>query len=433
MLPVVDLVTPTSAVVSFSTDVPTIATLMVSDGKEQTTIDVTESARRHEVLVDGLKADQRYRYAVVVSDSAGTTATWPGATFRTAPKSDTQRAVRLAIMSDSRSGTGPSEESYCNVNRKVLDGLISNAVRAGADAIVFIGDLVDGYTTEPGDLRFQLEAWAQVTSPYGAYLPIYEAMGNHEAVVTVDAQGRRSPASGKDSAEAVFAEAFVNPKNGPQHPDSTAPPLSENTYSFDYGNVHIAVVNSNYWVRSDPEDPTHPMGLKGHREGMLDPVILKWLDRDLSSARARGQRHLLVATHEPVFPNGGHAKDGMWWFGKVEKINKMREQFLSILSNHEVAAVLHGDEHNYSRLLIRKGDAPPFEPAENPIMQIITGGAGAPWYVQQMDLPWSNKVAAFDLRQHLVYLDAQGDSLIGTVQALTGETIETFELAAPKQ
>ena len=428
--PVVDQVSHEGAVVSFRSDVPATAALLVSDGDSVTQFHSKAPTTAHEIRITALKPSTAYRYAVVMRDSGGQVSTWPGATFRTAPLPGTEAPVRIAVMSDSRSGAGTDEENYCNVNRSVLEGLMSNALRGGADAVVFVGDLVDGYTTESEDLRYQLEGWLQVTAPYGAYVPIFEAIGNHEAVVSATTAGWISPAAGSHSPEAVFKDVFANPSNGPIHPDSAAPTLSENTYSLDYGNVHIAVVNSNYWVRSHPDNPDHPLGLKGHREGMVDPAILEWLDRDLADARARGQKHLLVATHEPMFPNGGHPKDGMWWFGKIDKVNRVRNELLSLLSKHRVAAILHGDEHNYSRLIIQRGDAEPFEAAENPVTQIITGGAGAPWYVQQMDLPWSKQVETFDLRQHLVFLDADGDMLTGTVQSVTGETIEQFILSA---
>ena len=427
--PVVDQVSDSSALVSFRTDTSTSVTVLVTDGLHTARFTSKTSTDSHELLIDALKPSTRYRYAVVLADAAGQVSSWPGATFVTAPIPGADTPVRLAVMSDSRSGAGSDEENYCNVNRRVLEGLMSNALRGGAQSILFVGDLVDGYTTEPEDFRYQLEGWVQVTAPFGAYVPIYEAIGNHEAVVAADSHGWRSPMSGAGSTESVFSDVFSNPTNGPVHSDASAPSLRENTYSADFGNVHFAVINSNYWVRSHPDDLDHPMGAKGSREGTVDPEVLDWLDKDLADARSRGQKHLLVATHEPMFPNGGHTKDGMWWFGKHEDMNAMRNRLIRLMSKHQVAAILHGDEHNYSRLIVRRGDTELFDAAEHPITQIITGGAGAPWYVQQTDLPWSKQVAKFDLRQHVVFVDADGDVLTATVQALTGETIETFTLS----
>jgi hypothetical protein len=80
--------------------------------------------------------------------------------------------------------------------------------------------------------------------------------------------------------------------------------------------------------------------------------------------------HIFVTQHTPVFPNGGHSGDDMWYSGNNEKrpyiagkpvqkgIIERRDEYLDILINQskKVVGVLTGDEHNYNRLQLTKDD-----------------------------------------------------------------------------
>ena len=116
----------------------------------------------------------------------------------------------------------------------------------------------------------------------------------------------------------------------------------------------------------------------------MDDRQLTWLRDDLMSARARGIEHLFVLGHEPGFPCGGHAGDAMYWNGKIPAVNAMRTRFWTILGEAEVVAYLCGDEHNYSRLRVDKDLVPGMA---RPVWQIVSGGAGAPFHVQDASVP----------------------------------------------
>jgi len=90
--------------------------------------------------------------------------------------------------------------------------------------------------------------------------PVYPAMGNHESLLRIYDDGSnygieldRWPYN-TDSAEAIFAENFVNPNNGPTPEDPRRPPYSENVFSFTYGDVMIIAFNNNYWFSSNPSE-----------------------------------------------------------------------------------------------------------------------------------------------------------------------------------
>lgn len=419
--PFVDLVDDDGATITVETDVETLATLVVRDDEgEVHTVRSAHGGLRHELRVEGLAPDTRHRYVVLVADARGEVGESRSATFATWPAPEAFDRLTFAVLSDSRSGHGGADAQYAGTNREVLEDLLLRAVAEGARFIVFAGDLIDGYRTHAGSFRYELEAWQRASEPVHASIPIYEAMGNHEALMEYWTAGWAVAVNGDASAEAIFAERFVNPHGAPE-PAPGAPPFDENVYSFDAGPAHLAIVNSNYFWRSHAGRADHPAAGRGQREGWVDDRQIEWLDRDLEGARARGRSHLYVFTHEPGYPNGGHVQDGMWWRGEVPEVLAQRERFFGILADRSVQAVFHGDEHNYSRTRIHDGLA-------RPLWQVISGGAGAPYYAQDTTLPWARDVVVFDARQHLVMVSIEGDRARGRAVARTGETMDEWDL-----
>jgi hypothetical protein len=422
--PVVDLPTATSVVVSFDTDAATAARVVAiaPDGK-RLRVDSKTRGTHHEIQVAGLAGDQPYRYYVFIGDRRGETATSRGAVFRTAPQQD--RPISFAVMSDSRSGHGVGEQRFAGTNMEVLRALFDRIDDDPTDFIIFAGDEIDGLQTSMPSFEYELRQWRRVVQPWAAMIPIFEGMGNHEQVIEAHVPGWALPLSSSRRAEEVFAEQFVNPENGPTPTRKDAPTFSENTYSYDYGPVHVASITSNYWFRSHDALENHPAGDRGHREGWVPDEVLDWLDRDLADARKRGQKHLFVFTHEPAFPNGGHAKDGMYWNGKEPQVLEQRDRLVDILSRHRVLMLMTGDEHNYSRMRVDRSAS---KAANNPFAQIVTGGAGAPYYQQETQVPWTDAVARFSTRQHFVRIEVDGNG--ATVKAIDigGQVFDEFRL-----
>ena len=198
---------------------------------------------------------------------------------------------KFAFLSDSREGVGGGERNYKGVNHRILTELFTDVFRKGADFIVFAGDLINGYTSNLRDFQMQLEAWKQTVEPIGHYIPIYEAMGNHDAALMLvyddgTEHGVEFDKIGDESAEEVFRKEFVNPENGPEPEGPGLPTYKENVYSFDYGNTHIVVFNTNYWWSSQPEK------YGGNLEGHIMNKQMEWIEQDLSAARARGIKHM---------------------------------------------------------------------------------------------------------------------------------------------
>ena len=386
------------------------------------------AARSGSVRLDQLSAETRYAYHVRLIDAEGCslpTRRWEFSTPPAPGRCREGRPIRIAFMSDSRGGAAGVEENVEGTNRRMIQRLMIQAERAGADLILFGGDLIDGYTTDPEHYRAQLAAWKQAAECVGPRLPIYEGMGNHEMLAddfsAEDAHltTRYRDRAGPESSESLFAEAFVNPENGPPPPGPASPPFRENVYSFDVGPVHVVALNNTYDVAS------HPAELGGYREGWFPDEELAWLDADLSRARARGQEQILVFAHEPAFPCGGHAGDAMYWGGTKPEVLAMRDRFWEILMRHGVRAAMFGDEHNYSRLRL---DERLGEFYRTPVWQIVSGGVGAPFYAADPDLPWSHLVQAFSAIQHFCLLELGPEGVCLTVIDSTGRILDSSDL-----
>lgn len=404
-------------IVSFETDVPTTAAVAVTG---RTPALLSKPSRRHEVAIEGLRADTSYAYQVAVSDGAETSVT-PVRTMKTQAESGT---VRLAILSDSRSGVGPGREAYSGVNANVLGGLMSIAHRQGASAIFFPGDLIDGYSTHVDDFDHELRMWLHVVEPVAGTLPIYTGMGNHEASIDMWEDGVTLSKLGKNSAEARFAALMVNPGGAPAPESDDAPPYDETVYSADVGSVHLVMLNTNYWPTSHPGHTRR--GRSGNREGYIMDGQMAWLEADLAAARKAGAEHIIVMGHEPAFPIGGHIKDAMWWKGEIDSVNEMRERFWSILAKHRVLAYVSGDEHNYSRALIGPETV---KGAERGVYSVISGGCGAPYYAATPPKEYADRLQTFSAQQHVtIWTFEPGEPPQLEVYGLTGGLIESVSL-----
>lgn len=404
-------------IVSFETDVKTAAAVAVGG---RTPVVSPEPSRRHEIAVDGLEAATAYAYQVAVSDGVETSVA-PPRTMRTRSSSG---PVRVAILSDSRSGIGPGRQAYAGVNADVLAGLLAIAHRSDVEAIFFPGDLIDGYATHVDDYDFELGTWLHVAEPVGGSVPIYTGMGNHESLVNMWSDGVSLDKVGEDSAEARFAARMVNPGGAPDPETDEAPSYDETVYSVDLGDVHLVMLNTNYWRTSHPGHPRNEG--KGNREGFVMDTQMQWLDDDLARAREQGAEHIVVMGHEPAFPVGGHVKDAMWWHGELPDVNAMRERFWKILAEHEVLAYVSGDEHNYSRALIGPETV---AGAAGSVYSVISGGSGAPYYAKLPPKEYADRVQAFSAQQHVTlwtFEDGKPPRL--EVIGLSGEVIESLEL-----
>jgi hypothetical protein len=477
--PAVNLITsddPSTMVISFETAEATNAVVEVEGVGT-----FTSEGVNHEVQIAGLTPDTEYEYTVTIGDG-DRAIDFPASNFTTAPgKGELPEDGRIGVMfmSDSREGE-PAQgmQAFMGVNAATLERGVNLGFQKDADLMIFGGDLINGYTVSPEDYAQQFNAFKQTVNGFGASHPVVPAMGNHESLLRNYDDGSsfgisidRFDENGSyatESSESVFADEFVNPNNGPQPSDPDRPSYDENVYSFQHGPVKYIAFNNNYWVSYASEQ------VGGAPEGYMFQDQLDWIDRELDAAEADDTvDYVILYAQEPVFPNGGHVADAMWYEGdnnvrayayngeelvpEEKGILEVRDQFATMLSGYDkVAAVMTGDEHGYSRVLIdsdvpvgditkddQNGDGVISEEEgfstlsslENPVWYISAGGAGAPFYAEEFT-PWQeywneqdDPLTGFKYssQEHTVLFEVTEEGLAMEAYSIYGEPIDRID------
>lgn len=419
---------PGAIVISFKTGEPVKSAVVLDNGKR---FAKTGEVKKHEITVSGLEPSTDYRYRI---ETGGFT--FMDYSFRTAPEPGKGNVV-FAYSGDSREGIGGGGANFMGANYTTMERIANLAFNKKADLFVFGGDLMNGNTASPDDYRVQIHAWKQALAGFWNHKPVYSCMGNHESLLRVfkNKEGEelrldRWPYD-TESAEAVFADELVYPQNGPEASDSRRPTYSENVYSFQYGPVKFIAFNNNYWIAKSIGTVWQiPLEFGGCPEGYMMRDQMDWIKGELEKAEKDPTvKYIVLFAQEPVFPNGGHVKDCMWYFGnnkvraavydhgsgKVVKESRgiidIRNQFLRMVGNNKkVAVILGADEHSYHKMLLDKdvpvgvpetddtdnsdqvcreqGPCSSLKDLKYPTWYMVSGGAGAPYYAQQ-ETPWN--------------------------------------------
>jgi hypothetical protein len=415
-------VTHNSAVVAFETNRPVIARVTAHG---RTIADAAETSR-HEIKLTNLPSAQNIAYTVKAGDHIEKYA------FTTAPEPGTRSKFVFAYSTDCRNSIASGERTFAGVNAYIMRKVMALTAAKNAAFLQFTGDTMSGYDANVPTQRVKYAAFQRTILPWASHLPVYTGMGNHEVIEFVwDDKSKYGLSCDRfpfatDSAEAVFADVFVNPENGPLSEDRSFcdpnpakdgdfPPYKENVYYYTWDNVAMIVLNSQYlYSPSLPQKKT----VGGNLWGYIMDNQLEWLKSTLSSLQADSNiDHIFVTHHTPVFPNGGHVEhyNSMWMKGEnltpiingtpVQKflddgkgsLDRRDEFIRTLLSHTKVKAILVGDEHNYSRLLIKPGmpvykkkgyrPASPLNINRN-LWHITVGSAGAPYYAME-PAPWN--------------------------------------------
>lgn len=238
---------------------------------------------RHIVTLTNLEEDSTYYYRVGSAEKGWWSDT---GVIKTG---DGSKEVTFFHMADPQS---QNETQYTRSWSKVLDTAFETY--PDADFIVNTGDLVDH-----GD-NFKQWSWVLNTGSnklMNTYL--MPASGNHE---------------GKGTNATV--NNFVLP-NAPEQ-DTTGGVY----YSFDYNNVHFAVLNS----ENLNED-----------EGLSDDQI-EWLRKDMANSDAQWK---FVSIHKAPYSQGSHYKD--------DDVCAIRDQLSVLMPELGVDMVFQGHDHVYMR------------------------------------------------------------------------------------
>lgn len=310
-----------------------------------------------QVEVDGTAFDlEHYRYTVTLSGLS------PGTRY-------VYRVGREGAWSEARSfSTAPADP----------EGF----------TFLYLGDVQSGYTqwgslldkiySEDPQLRFALLAgdltdngddeneWGEFLGAAAglfSWIPLMPAMGNHDG--------------------SMYLNFFALPNNGPVG-------LKQEFYSFDYGNAHFVVLNSNK---------------------NADPAARQWLREDLQNTAKKWR---FAVFHHPAYPVVADYK------GIDQSI---RQNWVPILEQYGVDMVFVGHQHVYMRTKpLRDGQARP----DGEGIVYVMGNAGTKYYGLGPDHPYiDNQLAGASNYQ---VIDIAGDTLTMTARDAGGQVIDTYTI-----
>jgi acid phosphatase type 7 len=237
-----------------------------------------------------------------------------------------------------------------------------SAVLAQMSRVEFDLALLAGDTAYPEGTLAEFEhGLFSVYAPLMRSAPFFPASGNHEYLT---------------AAAAPFRQVFSLPENG-------GPEGRERWYSFDWGDLHVVVLDSE----------------------MLVPAQARWLEADLARTRAPW---VIAIFHRAPFSSGEHGPD-----------LPTRKAFVPILTRHRVPLVITGHEHDYERLYPPGG-----------VVYVVSGGGGR----GTRRVHEGGEYSAFAAQvAHFVYIVIEGERLRLWAIDASGQTFDTATLArAPR-
>jgi Calcineurin-like phosphoesterase len=218
----------------------------------------------------------------------------------------------------------------------------------------------------PGDLDPPQSVADVIRSVFGRAFPWYPAVGNHDASDPADMAFLR-----RLNARGTRLPNIVRP--GP-------PGAVETTYSFEVGDVHVAVLNQYFDGVSDTD---------GH--GDVSDEVYGWLKADLA---ATAKPFIFVVGHEPAFPVPDMTTGRSRHTGSSLNRNlASRDRFWQLLKTWKVTAYFCGHTHGASAKKIQgvwqldcghargKGD----QGAPSTFMRVTVGGGDGRFEVFRAD------------------------------------------------
>ncbi|AKS41281.1 purple acid phosphatase family protein [Wenzhouxiangella marina] len=249
----------------------------------------------HRVRLSGLAPATRYQYRL--GDSA---ASEPLASFRTSPAPGDPGPHRLWLLGD----PGVNNPVAHAVRDQSLAWMESNPIEEGRplpDLILTSGD--NAYPS--GRDRDFRDGFFATYAEQLPFVPLWPAHGNHDA--------RRT----------AYERIFDLPTRGEAGGE---PSGSEFYYSFDHGNAHFVVLDS----EQHSLDPDGAMG--------------RWLRQDLARTEADW---IIVIVHRAPFSRGSNDADEA--SGSDWRQLDIRDRWMPILEQHGVDLIIAGHSHGYER------------------------------------------------------------------------------------
>lgn len=276
-------------------------------------------------------------------------------------------------------------DSQCSDGYVTWREVAQSAAQQHPDAafLISMGDLVDN-----GEDHNQWDQWFDGLAGIADRLPIAPIMGNHETY-TLDWRVRWPKA---------YLALFDLPENG-------SPNFNRHYYSYDYGDVHFTVLNTQ-WHELNDLTP----GLKTEQ--------MEWLPKDLA---ATNKKWKVVLLHRDVLQYGIH--------GRPERPSGIDERvgraFMPLFDEGHVDAVLTAHLHTYRN----RGHIANFTAGETGPLYLLTGVAGDVRYPNLwVDHAFDRVVAPQPETDNYLTLEASPDALIFRCFLPEGRLIDTVTL-----
>jgi len=302
---------------------------------------------QHKHTITGLVPGNKYYYRVTVDSNQ-----YPGS-FRAAPPEDVNE-VRFLGYGDTRTNI---------FDHDMVNEAMADTFKADANYHTFTllsGDWVDKGEEEEGwDNEFFNPA-AVNTRWMQANLPINGCIGNHEW-------------DDDASPPTLFDKYWPYPY------------VDGFYWSFDYGPVHIAVV--------DQYDESYKSGSAQY----------DWLKRDLAGTKKEWK---FLMFHEPGYSAGHHGDNG-----------DVQEYIQPLCEKYKVDIAFCGHNHYYARC------------DKDGVKHITSGGGGAP--LRTGSLNYSQYVEVYTQAYHFCKIHVRGDQLTFTALKPDGTVIDEFTLIHP--
>nr|WP_309098518.1 phosphodiester glycosidase family protein [Fredinandcohnia onubensis] len=312
----------------------------------------------HEVDAVNLKPNTTYVYRV----GDGTEAGWSeSGTFTTEPEED--EAFTFLFTSDTQSIANGTNLNGYGIWGEIFGKSLQEYPHA--KFMLLSGDIVDY-----GDQQIHWEYWFDAAKQYLPNINMVPVLGNHDVI-----------GEGTDN----FKAQFQLPLNGPEGE-------IEEAYSFDYGNLHLAVLNT---------------------EGDLEKQA-QWLIEDMKNSEKDWK---IVSFHRS--PYHSHETRGS---------EDIRKAWTGAFDEAEIDLVLSGHDHAYMRSwplydgkIVEEGEGTTY----------IIGGSAGPKFYEMGDQEWI-RVAFDENIQIYSGVTIDGNELTFKVTTRNGENVDAFTMVKPE-
>ncbi|WP_157778265.1 DNRLRE domain-containing protein [Massilia violaceinigra] len=252
------------------------------------------STTEHIVKLTGLSSNTTYFYNVGSSSAAqaGDSTYY----FKTSPAAGTSVPTRIWVIGDA--GTGSAGQAA------VYNAYRNHTGSTYTDFWMMLGD--NAYNSGT-DAEYQTKMF-NVYPEMMRQSPLWATLGNHDGA-SADSATQSGP----------YYDIHTFPKNAEAGGVASG---TEAYYSFNYGNIHVIVLDSNETSRS------------------TTGAMMNWMKADLANVTATW---LIAIWHHPPYTKGSHNSD------TETNLIEMRRNFLPVLENYGVDLVLTGHSHSYER------------------------------------------------------------------------------------